>query len=685
MIKKCVVLRFFIILYLKKTFLLLIFPTLFFAQSETKFCATLSKVNELIQSNHYRPKAIDDSLSVYVFNTFFEKLDDNNRLFLKSEMEDLKKHKYQIDNYIKDNDCSFLEEIYKVYKNGIVRNHKLYEQVEKEMKSVESDETILFSKTAFPHVATENDLKKRIKKSIQFQILKNIAEISTNKDSLSQHLPKLAMESKKKIFDLVLCKTAELNLSSDEFNAKFLDVFCSYFDPHTSYFSSDDKTNFLSSVSSDNFSFGLMLSLNDNDEVIIENIVPGSSAYFADVIEKGDQIISIKTANEFIEISCSTKQSVETVFSSTAIQKADFNIRKKSGENYKVSLEKKKLTNYNTSLYSFILKKGTKKIGYIKIPSFYGEIGSGQTTVSKDFAKEIYKLQKDNIDGLIVDVQNNGGGSMYEAIHLTGMFIDIGPVAILNDQKNKVETVRDPNRGSIYNGPLVVLVNAYSASASEFFANAIQDYDRGLIVGNTTRGKASMQTILPINTSQNDAVKITIEAFYRVTGKSNQGIGIIPDIEIPSLFNNQMEREHQEPNAMKNDEVIPKMRFTLFSNPKKSDAILKSKARIKTSEEVTTIVAMNAKIDAAFDPKFEPIPLNFNSVFNEVQKSNKLWKEIKKQLEVSYPIEVVQSKEEIEYQQFDEYIKSSNIEKIKAIKNNFHIFEAINIVNDLTP
>lgn len=670
---------------MKKILISLLFPTLFFAQSETKFCATLSKVNELIQNNHYKPKAIDDSLSVYVFNTFFEKIDDNNRLFLKSEMDNLKKHQYQIDNYIKDNDCSFLEEIYKAYKKGIVRNHKIYEQVEKEMSAVESDETILFSKTAFPHVVTENDLKKRIKKSIQFKILKNIAEISPNKDSLSQHLPKLTQESKKKIFDLVLCKTAELNFSRDEFNAKFLDVFCSYFDPHTSYFSSDDKTNFLSSVSSDNFSFGLILSLNDNDEVIIENIVPGSSAYFADVIEKGDQIITIKTANEFIEISCSTKQNVETVFSSTAIQKAEFNIRKKSGENYKVSLEKKKLTNYNTSLYSFILRKGNKKIGYIKIPSFYGEVGSGQNTMSTDFAKEIYKLQKDKIDGLIVDVQNNGGGSMYEAIHLTGMFIDIGPVAILNDRQSKTETVRDPNRGSIYNGPLVVLVNAYSASASEFFANAIQDYDRGLIVGNTTRGKASMQTILPINEQQNDAVKITIEAFYRITGKSNQSTGIIPDVEIPSLFNNQMEREHQEPNALKNDEVIPKMRFTLFSNPKKNDAVSKSKARIKESEDAKAIDVMNAKIDAAFDPKFEPISLNFNAVYQEVNRTNTLWKEIKTLTEKKYPIEVEQSKDEIEYQQFDEFIKSSTVEKIKAIKSNFHIFEAIHLINDLTP
>ena len=343
------------------------------------------------------------------------------------------------------------------------------------------------------------------------------------------------------------------------------------------------------------------------------------------------------------------------------------------------------MKNYSTSLYSYILKKGTKKIGYVKIPSFYGEIGSGQTNVSDDLVKEIYKLKKDAIDGLIIDVQNNGGGSMIEAINLTGMFIDIGPVAILNDQNNKNETIRDPNRGSIYNGPLVVLVNAYSASASEFFANAIQDYNRGIIIGNKTRGKASMQTILPINEATNDAfLKITIEAFYRITGKSNQGMGLIPDVEIPYLFDNKIEREYQTPNALINEEIVPKMRFTQFTNPKKNEAVSKSIVRVKANNEANKILVMNDKIEKLFDFHFDPIPLNFNAVFNEVEKINSIWQEIKTLTEVEYPIEIIQTQEEIEYQQFDEFLKSSNLEKTKAIKSNLHIFEAINILNDLT-
>ena len=665
-----------------KKILLLFFPLIIFGQTNKSTCETLFKINEIIQEKHYKPKALNDSLSKYVFTAFLSELDENNKLFLVNEIENLKKHQYKIDDYIETKDCQFLKDFYKVYSTAIVRNNKIYNELEKELISFESTETILFSREPFPYVSNEIELQKRIKKTTIFQILKNIAETSKNKDSLIQNFSKLSIQSKKKVFELYKCKTAELNYSELEFNSKFLNVFCSYFDPHTSYFSKEDKTNFLTSVSSNNLSFGLMLVLNENDDVIIQNIIPGSSAYFSEKIEEGDQLLKIETQYENIEVSCTSRDKVENVFSSNEIKKSDFIIRKKSGEVYKVSLDKKELTNYSTSLYCFILKKENKKFGYIKIPSFYGEIGSGETNVSDDLAKEIYKLNKENIDGLIVDVQNNGGGSMIEALKVTGMFIDIGPVAIMNDQQNKNETLRDPNRGSIYSGPFVVLVNTYSASASEFFANAIQDYQRGIIVGSRTRGKATMQTILPVN----DAfIKLTIEGFYRITGKSNQGIGILPDVEIPYLFENQIEHEDEIQNAIKNDEIIPKMKFTLFNNPKKEVAVSNSKIRIKSNEDASKVASMNDKINTLFDFNFEPIPLNFSAVFDEVGKINSIWNEIKTLTEIQFPIEVEQSKEEIEYQQFDEFIKNSNLEKIKAIKSNLHIFEAINIINDLTP
>jgi len=670
--------------YLKKL-LVILFPILLFGQTEKNPCETLYQINKVIQEKHYKPKALNDSLSKYVFDSFLAELDKNNRLFTELEITTLKKYQYKIDDYIQEKNCAFLDDIFQVYTFAIARQKRILESLNKELTQFESPETIQFSKKAFPYVKNEGELKNRIKKSILFQILRNVAETSKNKDSLVQNFTKLSKEAKKKIFELNICKSSDLDLSSNEYNSLFFNVFCSYFDPHTTFLSKEDKSSFLSSVSSNSLSFGLLISLNEKDEIIVENIIPGSAAYFAEKIENGDQVLRIKSENDEFEISCTAKDKVENLFKSSEIKKATFTLRKKSGEIYKVNLVKKELTNYETTLYSYILKKGAKKIGYIKIPSFYGALGDGNSNVSDDLAKELYKLKKDNINGLIVDVQNNGGGSMLEAIKLTGMFIDIGPVAIMNDQQNKTETLRDPNRGSIYNGPLVVLVNAYSASASEFFANAMQDYNRAIIVGTKTRGKASMQTIMPLSeNNQDEFIKLTVEAFYRITGKSNQSIGILPDVEIPFLFDNQIEREEQTVNALKNDEVSSKMRFTEFYNPKKNEAIFKSKLRIKTNNEANKIIAMNVKIDTIFDYNFDPIPLNFNAVYDEVEDLNSTWKEIKTLTSIEYPIEIEQSTEEIEYQQFDEFVKSSTIEKVKAIKSNLHIFEAVNIINDLT-
>lgn len=667
-----------------KKILFLIFPIVLFGQTNKNACETLFQINKVIQDQHYKPKALNDSLSKYVFNAFLSELDDNNRLFLAGEIHELSKYQYTIDDHINNKNCTFLNDFYQMYLTAVKRNIKIYEQVAQELTTFESKESIQFSKNAFSYVASEHELKNRVKKSIIFQILKNIAETSKNKDSLTQHFSKLSLESKKKIIEQNNCKLNKLDYSLLEFNTLFFNVFCSYFDPHTAYFSEDAKTNFLNSVSSDSKSFGLNVSLNENDEVIVDKVIPGSSAYFTEKIESSDQIISVKSNREDFEISCLNISKFSEILSNNDFKNALFTLRKKNGNVYKVALQKKEVTNYENTIYSFILKKESKKIGYIKIPSFYGEIGQGKTTVSDDVAKEIYKLKKDNIDGLIIDVQNNGGGSMSEAIKLTSMFIDIGPLAIMNNHENKTSTIRDPNRGLLYNGPMVVLVNAYSASASEFFTNAIQDYNRGIIVGNKTRGKATMQTIVSLDEENKEYIKITVEGFYRITGKSNQGIGIFPDVEIPNLFDNQIQRENQTPNAIINDEVVSIMKFNSFLNPKKVETLLKSQNRLKNNKNSNAINAINSKIDKLYNNYSETITLNFNSVFEEVSKFNLLWQEISDFSKKEFPIEIEQTSTDIEYQKFDEFTKSNTLEKLKEIKNNFHIFEAINIIKDLT-
>jgi len=255
----------------------------------------------------------------------------------------------------------------------------------------------------------------------------------------------------------------------------------------------------------------------------------------------------------------------------------------------------------------------------------------------------------------------------------------------MNNQKGKTQILKDPNRGSVYAGPLVVIINGFSASASEFFANAMQDYDRGIVIGTPSYGKASMQRIYPLSFEDkpNEFVKLTVEEFYRITGKSNQTVGIIPDVTIRMLFDGQMPREKDNKTALKNEVIEGVSRFTPFRNPLKSQIIENSKKRIGSNIDAKLIEELNVKIDQLYEGPLNPILVEFNTVYSEVNKMNALWSDIKNLSEKEYPIKIDRNTVDIEYQEFDEFLKSSNTEKIKALKSNFPVVEAMNIIIDL--
>lgn len=670
---------------MKKIYLLLVFvPTLFFAQSEVNPCETLQKINQLIQDQHYKPKPVDDSLSVYVFNEFLKSLDEDNRLFIEPEIESFKKNKLQIDNYILSKNCAFLDEIYTTYTKAIDRYESIITSLKKEPFAFSSEENIRFSKKSFPYLKDDKELKNLYRKSILFTILKDISEISDNKDSIAANFDKLAPISKAKIFESYECKTSSLRLSRTDFNTKLFNIFCTYFDPHTNYFSASEKSSFLSSVSADNLTFGIYVSQNEKDEVVVDDVIAGSSAYFSEKIDAGDVLIQLKSKNEEYTIACSSMEKIAEIISSSNYMKADFTFKKKSGEVFTVSLVKQVMKDYENNVYSYIIEKDKKKLGYIRIPSFYSTFENGKTSVTDDLVREIYKLQEDKVTGLIIDLENNGGGSMDEAIRMTGLFTDIGPIALMNTKQGKNQTLKDTNRGTIFSGPIVIMINGFSASASEFFTNAMQDYNRAVVIGNQSLGKATMQRILPLSNEAKpeEYVKLTIEKFYRITGKSNQYSGITPDVEIPILFDKQMPRESAYPTALKNDEITTNLRYTAFVNSNK-EAIEKSKIRVAENASMKAITALNNKINLLYDFDIPPVTLQFLKVFDEIKRVNNLWKEIKSLSEIEFPIVVKQNSVDVDYQQFDEYLKSSNKEKIKAIKTNIHIVEATNILNDL--
>lgn len=668
-----------------KKILLFVFVSFFsFAQSDKDACKTLFQINKLIQEKHYRPKPVDDSLSVYVFNTFIENLDDNNDLFLQSDINELKKFKYKIDNFIKDQNCNFLDAFYNIYSKAITRHQAIITEISEEPIAYSSNEIMKFSKKRFPYYQQENELKKLFKKRLLFDILSDVAQTSENKDSINAVFNDLAAISKIKILENYDCEAKNKAITKEEFHALFLNDFCSYFDPHTMYFSDNEKSNFLSGLSSSNYSFGMDMTLNEKKELSVAEIIPNGAAYYSDKIEVGDILQKIKINGVEYGLKCNNYKETDKVLTANETRKATFTFRKKSGEIYSVELSKQLMRDIENSVYSYVIDYDDNKTGYIKIPSFYSEFENGKTNVSDDVKKEIVRLKDNKITNLIIDLENNTGGSMQEAINLCGFFINAPAVAVTKYANGQPFLMAAQNSKPIFNGKIIILINGYSASASELFANAMQDYNMAVLVGSKSYGKASIQEIFQIENDSKEYLKITIGTFYRVTGKSNQYLGINPTIALPSIFEDQLPREKSEKTALKNEKIqgfIAENSYPLNENQKK---VLKNyQLQTIKSETYQKITSLKKRFNHVFTTEIAPLKLNFNAVFEFVNKNNSLFKEIGAFLKTENTIKIYSTSYKFEKSTNDSVLNDSNKIGIKNIKTSFTILESLKILGKL--
>lgn len=617
---------------IKISFVFFLFPFLAIAQNEAKTCEILFKINTLIQNKHIQPKPIDDSLSVFVFDNFIDNLDNSRNIFLKSEYDLLsQKYRFNIDDFIKNKNCSFLKDIITVYKNDLLRNKAILEKMKFEKIDYQQIDTIRFYKKIFPVYMQEIDVEKILKKKVRYEILEDIAAANENRDTLNLNFTSLEKETKNRVIENELCKINATIQKESNYQETLFNIFCSYFDPHTAYFSTDSKSSFVASLSKEHLSLGMNVNLNKRNEIIVQDVDANGPAFKTGKIKKGDQIVSISNFKDTLQVSCATLESISNMILSDNNKQIMLTLRRNSGKSFDVVVEKQLIKDDGNSVYSFIIENNNKKYGYVKIPSFYGDLeGNKGKGCAEDTGMEVLKLQKDNINGLIIDLTDNGGGSMEEAIKLAGMFIDSGPISIVVDN-NQVQTViNDPYRGMIYKDPIVVLINGNSASASEFFASIVQDYNRALLVGNTTVGKATMQSIFPLENNDNENfVKITINKFYKISGKSHQGIGVIPNIKLPLIYETINQKESNSPTALKNDNITSNLYYLPYMpNNSVAKIVKNSKNRIALNPTFNEVIQINKKIEELLEKPKSAVPITIDSIFKEQTIITELWEQI---------------------------------------------------------
>lgn len=672
----------------KKIVFVFLFPLMLLAQNSQKTCDLFLKIDNLFYNEHFHYKPVDDSLSVFVFDNFIDELDPQHNIFTQKEYENLGKYKFAIDDFLLQEDCTFLNDFVAIYEKAMQRKKMVLEKIQTETMKYDVGDTIRFSKKSFPFDLQEKDFEHVWQKRIRYDVLSEISEMSKNLDSLTQNFESIEKPIRLKNFEDNLCTVNNILSTKSglyvDLQTQFLDIFCRYFDPHSNYFTPDAKSSFMSGLSTSNMTLGLFVDLNEKNELEIVEIVPGGPAFKSKKFEKGDIVTKVSNQKgEEYQVSCTSIEKIAELIFADANVIIGLTIKKKNGTLIEIILKKQLMKATENEVYSYIVENNLK-MGYINIPSFYADFenNSGQGCAS-DVAREIVKLQKDQVKGIVIDLQNNGGGSIDEAIKLAGLFVNGGPVSILADGYQNQTVLNDPIIGSVFDGPIVILINGNSASASEFFSAAMQDYHRAILVGSTTLGKASMQTILPLDqNNEHDFVKVTTQKFYRITGDSNQIKGIIPDITLPILFDSIVQREKTYKTALDYDKIIPKSNFIALSNSKISNVLKMSCLRINKNRRFQELEQLNDKINTLYNTLKKPIPLNFRSIFEDIHQSDKLFEDVKKVSNLETVCKIYNHSFNQTKLKKDSFQKEINELEINNLQKNPYLEEASFIIND---
>ena len=522
---------------------------------------------------HVQPRPLDDALSVNLFTSLLESLDEQRILFTQEDVAKLTPWQFKLDEEIRNKQTAFLQLLITTYKQRLLQADTMVDNICKIPFNCYLKEKLTIAEdTTWPVGVTgmRTKLYKLLKLSVVNVIINYVAVTNASKPPAKKFVDSLEPSLRKKAqaaFQRSIKRTLQNPIGIETVMANlWCQSLAACYDPHTAYFPPATKDAFEGQLGKKQLEFGLTLDEDKDGNAQIGSLKPGSPAFQSGQLNEGDKIQSIQTDNKpAVDVSTAGPTAISQVLATAGTGKTVLTIKKADGSIRQVTLNKQKLITEDEEdkVKGFVLT-GTKNIGYISLPAFYAdwEEELGVNGCANDVAREIIKLKKENISGLILDLRYNGGGSMQEALELAGIFIDAGPVAQIKSRDPKIATLKDINRGTVYDGPLLVLINGFSASASELLAGALQDYNRAIIAGAPSYGKATAQVILPLDTTINletyngkatsdGYVKLTTSCFYRLNGATAQAQGVTPQIVLPDMADAMSEREANEKNALR--------------------------------------------------------------------------------------------------------------------------------------
>lgn len=678
----------------------------------------MQTVMDILQQGHYSPRPLTDSLSMKTFDDFFETLDYEKKFFLASDLNELGHYRTEIDQEVNNNSLQFFNEVVTTFRKRIEEAKPIYTKYYSTPFTFTANDSIDFKYKNLKFPTTEAERDKRWEQTIKYRVLAKYTDLKEAndqkvKDSANYKskdftkLEKEARESMQKVNDRAIKRLSKL--TDNELFGIYLNSVLGVMDPHTTYMLPQDKKRFDEMMSGGFIGIGAALQATDEGKVKITSIITGSPSWKNGKMKAEDIIIQVAQGAETpVDIDGYEIDDVIKLIRGKQGTEVRLTIQHSDGSREVVSLIRDQVVYEETFAKSAIIEEDGKKIGYIYLPEFYADFSGSSTgrRSGKDVTIEVEKLMAENVDGIVLDLRNNGGGSLADVVEMSGIFLGQSPVVQVRSSGNTINTLSSKQTAPIYTGPLAVMINGRSASASEILAAVLQDAGRATIIGSNSFGKGTVQTLVALdqfvdrgvtnkikeafNTSKGGnaefdgigSLKLTIQKFYRINGGSTQIKGVAPDIYLPDPYDQlDIYSEKKDESALPWDKVSA-VNYTKWKDPLNNNQLkMKSEARVRNNESFKLIEQTAARLKKQQENNI--VYLNYDKFVEksaESKATNKKLEELEKQ--DKNKIGITNPKSDLPKTNLDEDTKKKNKEWLEALSKDIYLIETADIMLD---
>jgi len=663
-------------------------------ETDDKDKLLLDLITYVLERGHYEPKDIDDDFSVSVFEDFIDMMDPTKRYFLEEDLQEFEQYKFQLDDQIRNTEITFFNLVYDRLMVRMEDAREIYKEVLETPFDFSKQEYIDVDYANKGYARDRDELKDRWRKQLKYQAIGtydsklSLSEEEGESPMSAEDAEVAARENTQSTLDEYFAYIDDLERK--DWFVQYLNTIVDEFDPHTYYFPPEDKERFDMSMSGRFEGIGARLQKQPEGAKIVD-IISGGPVWRDQRLEVGDEILKVGQAGEQpVDIVGMRLDDAIKLIKGPKGTTVDLTVRKVDGTVEVVSLTRDVVELEESFAKSSVIIKDEEKFGLIHLPKFYVDFTDyNKRNAATDIAKEIERLKEEDVQGLVLDLRDNGGGSLKTVVDIAGLFIEDGPIVQVQSSGRDKEIYEDKDERIQWDGPLVILVNELSASASEILAAAMQDYRRAVVIGSEqTFGKGTVQNLIPLDNivRSNEygdlgAIKLTTQKFYRINGGSTQLEGVKSDVVVPDRYSYIDLGEKDQSNPLQWDKISP-ARYTPWDGYIDYETtIAQSTARMKAHPQIA-LIDENARW-LKEQQEEDQIPLNYQAYVEREEKNKEKSQYFKSKMEYDSKLNFSSLQYEKELFTQDSVLRDKRDRWHKNLARDVYVEEAVNVLEDL--